>query len=417
MQSSESLAKETQHDMILGCLFGSALGDAVGLYTEFLSASMSLLAYPSQQFVLYPACNATAFRKDAHRNPHQPGEWTDDTDHALLILLSCMREDCKLLDPHDFASRLVAWVQHGLIALGTLPLGLGRTVGSIVRTEGYLNDPEGTAWDHWENSEFQVAPNGSLMRTYPLGILCMNKTLTETFGTAAAYSVVTHVDPRCIISCAIGTGLIRGLINQELNTEDDIDNVIEKALSWWRAYRVRCLADTKRRGEPDLDLGELRRHAKIVNLDVLELDDGYSIGYVYKTFGCGVHLLRMAMRKLAASGRAAQASAETLFDPLITDLIMRGGDADTNACFAGALIGTYVGYKALPPHWRDGLRHGPWLLHKAEGLSQLLGVTEGTYRGSEDAENAIDGGRGFPTDEEMDARVARLKAEMDSRAM
>ena len=45
-----------------------------------------------------------------------------------------------------------------------------------------------------------------------------------------------------------------------------------------------------------------------------------------------------------------------VFETLVTPLVMEGGDADTNACFAGALLGAYLGYKVLPPHWRDGLR-------------------------------------------------------------
>lgn len=110
---------------------------------------------------------------------------------------------------------------------------------------------------------------------------------------------------------------------------------------------------------------------------------------MYKTFGSGIHLLRLAMRETASSG-GMLSSQTSLFEPLITDLAMRGGDADTNACFASALVGAYLGYKALPAHWRDGLQHGAWLMRKAEGLCQLLGVVDGDYRGSRDAETAAD---------------------------
>lgn len=408
------LARETIHDRIIGCLFGSALGDAVGLYTEFLSGDMSATAYPSRKFVLHPESEATLFRSDAHRNPHRPGEWTDDTDHALLILLSCLHKDCTELDAQDFASRLSIWVRFGLLALDTLPLGLGRTVGAIVRTRTYLDDPEGTARAHWKNTNYHAAPNGSLMRTHPLGLLCLNKPLYDTFETAAAYSVVTHVDPRCIISCAIGTALIRGLLRQQVRQEDDIDTTIAEGLSWWTGYRACQMQDPDRRDEPDLDLAEFRRHAKIENLDALQLDDALKMGYVYKTFGSGVHLLRMAMRKSADSGHSLSAQS-AMFEPLMTDLVMRGGDADTNACFAGALLGAYVGYRALPPHWRDGLRHGSWLMQKAEGLCQLLGVAEGTYKGSDDKETNPDGGRGFPTEKQMDEKVMLLQADMARR--
>lgn len=38
--------------------------------------------------------------------------------------------------------------------------------------------------------------------------------------------------------------------------------------------------DPETRGEPGLDVSELRRHAKVESLQDLELDGGYKIGYV-----------------------------------------------------------------------------------------------------------------------------------------
>ncbi|KKP00712.1 hypothetical protein THAR02_07170 [Trichoderma harzianum] len=412
----EALAKETMHDRIVGCLFGSALGDAIGLYTEFLSGETARLSYLSQKFTLYPRSEATPFRRDAHRDPNVPGEWTDDTDHAMCILLSYLHSDGKEMTTKDFASRLHIWVRMGLRALDTLPLGLGRTVGSIVRSKTFLEYPEETARIHWRNANCELAPNGSIMRTHPLGLMCIHKSLDETFQIAADYSVITHADPRCIISCAIGTALIRGLIRQEVCNEEHIDDIVSKAIEWFPTYRLRQIEkDSSCKGDPELDLEELNRHVKVGNLTELELDDMYKIGYTYKTFGSGIHLLRLAMRALAAPESRLSAQ-QTIFEPLITNLIMQGGDADTNACFAGALLGAYLGYKVLPPHWRDGLVHGEWLMKKAEGLSVLLGVGQGSYSGVEDKDTAPDGGRGWLTESQMDEKVMLLQADMVKRA-
>ncbi|OAQ69537.1 ADP-ribosylglycohydrolase [Purpureocillium lilacinum] len=405
------LAKVGLHDSIVGCIVGSALGDAVGLYTEFLSGELSAAAYPDRKFVLSPASQATPFRRDTHRGPHRPGEWTDDTDHAMLLLLSCLHTDLKTLDPKDLAARLHTWVQFGFLPLDTLPLGLGRTVGAIVRTKTYLDDPEATARRHWVNAKYNAAPNGSLMRTHPLGLVCLDKSVEETFEVAAAFSAVTHVDPRCVVACAIGTALVRGLVLQEVRSEADIDSMVETAINWYARHRARALQDDpERRDEPDLDATELRRHAKVEHLKDLELDDSYKIGYVYKTFGSGLHLLRLAMRSTSTGTVTSSASA---FEPLITDLIMLGGDADTNACFAGALLGAYLGYVNLPVNWREGLRHGAWLMGKAEGLCRMLGVADGEYVGSADKETARDGGRGgMPSEADMERKVMVLQAWM-----
>ena len=407
LDAYDHMVRASLHDRVLGCLFGSALGDAIGLYTEFLPGDMAAAAYPSRKFTLVPRSAATPFRRDAHRNKHQPGEWTDDTDHALLILLAHLDSDGQSLDPREFAHRLQIWVQQGLRALDTLPLGLGRTVGAIVGNKAYLDDPEGTARNHWTTCGYNIAPNGSLMRTHPLGLMCLDKSFEETFEVAASYSVMTHVDPRCIISCAIGTALVRGLVLGDVTDEADIDATIARGLAWWKQYRQRQMEDNPRRkDEPDLDMDEFARHAKVNDLDDLELwGEGRKIGYVYKCFGAGVHLLRLAMR----SGRAMRDQLST-FETLITDLIMRGGDADTNACFAGALLGSYLGFKALPPHWRGGLKHGEWLLEKSEALCSVLDVVDGVENKKDDT--ARDGGRGFVTEEQMEEKVMLLQARM-----
>jgi hypothetical protein len=54
-------------------------------------------------------------------------------------------------------------------------------------------------------------------------------------------------------------------------------------------------------------------------------------------------------------------------------------------------------------------------MQKAEGLCQLLEVTEGSYKGSEDTETAPDGGRGFPTEKQMEEKVMLLQADMARR--
>ncbi|KAK7429348.1 hypothetical protein QQZ08_004160 [Neonectria magnoliae] len=408
-EAANVLARTALHDRIVGCLFGSALGDAIGLYTEFLNAELSAKAYPTRAFTLLPSETATPFRRDRHRDFHRPGEWTDDTDHAMLILLSYLHSDGKEMSPQDFASRLSIWVRMGLRALDTLPLGLGRTVGAIVRTKEYLDAPEATARKHWTKGNYNAAPNGSLMRTHPLGLMCLAKSVEETFDVAANYSVVTHVDPRCVISCAIGTALVRGLVRGEICTESHVDEMIDTAIAWYTARQEKELQDPERKDEPRLDLEELKTHATAKTLADLKLDETYKIGYIYKTFGSGILLLRLAMRQVESDKLRSQL---TTFEPLITDLIMEGGDADTNACFAGALLGAFLGFKALPPHWRDGLRYGAWLMEKAEGLCTILGVTEGPYSGSGDKDTAPDGGRGYLTDDQMERKCMEMQAWM-----
>jgi hypothetical protein len=150
----------SQLDRLRGCLFGGALGDTIGLFTEFLSAQRSREIYGSQPvFTLTPypsddqnsptSANPKPNLKwchvDQHRAKFEPSAWTDDTDQTLLILLGFLRSGGKECDAMDFARRLHFWVQNGLKALDRPPLGLGRTVGGVVNSKGFLDDHFGVA--------------------------------------------------------------------------------------------------------------------------------------------------------------------------------------------------------------------------------------------------------------------------------
>ncbi|PGH27012.1 hypothetical protein AJ80_01197 [Polytolypa hystricis UAMH7299] len=343
--------------------------------------------------------------------------WTDDTDHALLILLSYLHHDGKELSSKDLAERLRVWIEQGLRCLDRMPLGIGRTLGSVVLSKEYLVNPAETAYRSWVKSNRTIAPNGSLMRTHPLGIICMASTLEETFKIAAEFSIITHADLRCVVACCIATGLIRGILRGEVLCENDIDSMIENAYSWTETWmqngREGAIShvdgDDPTQDSASLNRDEFDRHLRVTNFGDLQLDDAQTMGYVYKALGSAILALRMGMRdtshktKLGGRGRSPNSA---IFEKIIRDLILEGGDADTNACIAGGILGCWLGYESLPPHWRDGMAHNAWLVEKCEALSQVVGVGDGMpgYTGSKDPDTRIDGGKGLLNDEELKAR-------------
>ncbi|OJD20341.1 hypothetical protein ACJ73_08326, partial [Blastomyces percursus] len=371
--------------------------------------------------------------------------WTDDTDHALLIILSYLRHNGKQLSPKDVAHRLHVWVGQGLRCLDRPPCGLGATVGTtqanelllhreydfqVVRSIGYLDNPAQVAYDCWVKSNRTVAPNGSLMRTHPLGIICLASTLPETFQIAADFSAITHADPRCIVSCCAVTGLIRGILRGEVLNEENVDEIIAEAFAWvdgWVRRRAGgasgsdCTPEENELHEQGalLEMYEYTRHANATSFKELELDDSRKMGYVYKTFGAAVLALRLGMRQTgyrlkdrSDDGAAKPPHATDVFEKVITELTFEGGDADTNACVAGALLGCLFGYNSLPPQWRDGMVRLDWVVGKCEALNQMVGVQASCvdtgqrprYRGSQDPDTAIDGGKGLLNAEELNKR-------------
>jgi ADP-ribosylglycohydrolase len=287
---------------------------------------------------------------------------------------------------------------------------------------GYLKDPEGVALKIWLKSNRNAAPNGSLMRTHPLGVMCVGRDLEETFSVATAVGRVTHVDPRCVVSCCLATGLVRGILRGEVICEADVDALIEKAYNWVdakeelnnpesRTMEADCEVPATGAGarESRLDREEYKKHCHAQSLQDLQLDDSQKMGYVYKCLGSAILTLRLAMRRESE----LNLSSTSVFESLVTQLILEGGDADTNACVAGALLGAWVGYSRLPPHWRDGIRSSEWLLRKAQGVSLRVGILrppggKGIQRPENDPDTALDGGRGMLSKEQLDRRESEL---------
>jgi ADP-ribosylglycohydrolase len=138
------------HDRIRGCIIGGALGDAIGLCTEFMDSEHTKLYYnPNLRFTLQPPAKPgfqTAIL-DHHRKQFKQGGWTDDTDQSLLILMSFLHQGgpTKNIDPLDFAKRLRYWIQYGFRPLNTPCTDVGNTVRRVVNSANFLNDPLGCA--------------------------------------------------------------------------------------------------------------------------------------------------------------------------------------------------------------------------------------------------------------------------------
>ncbi|KAH6662779.1 ADP-ribosylglycohydrolase-domain-containing protein [Halenospora varia] len=413
--------RTTAHDKVLGTIVGAALGDAIGLYTEFLPRTECLRAYPGKFFLAGP--KRTDFRADSHRDKFSPGEWTDDTDQSLLLILSYLHNlpapVSPVVDAQDIALRINNWITQGLRCLDRPPLGIGQTIGRVVLDPDYLKDPEGVALKIWLKSKRNAAPNGSLMRTHPLGAMCIGRTLEETFRVATDVGRVTHIDPRCVVSCCLATALGRGILRGEVLCETDIDVLAEKAYAWvdsrdelknpenrktdgdWTEVTA-----TREGGEESkLEKEEYWKHCSFQDFRDLQLDDSQKMGYVYKCLGSAILALRLAMRREASPN----SHGTQLFEKIITELVMEGGDADTNACVAGALLGAWVGHARLPSLWQDGLSNGTWLYGKAQKMSLELGISvqnsgQSQNTTHDDPDTALDGGKGMLTKQQLDRR-------------
>ena len=117
-------------------------------------------------------------------------------------------------------------------------------------------------------------------------------------------------------------------------------------------YGERELKDKKQKNE-------LRKYILSPSLADMKLDDKDSIGYTIKCVGAGFYGIR--------SGKD--------FMTALRDVIMEGGDADTNGSVCGALIGCMIGYEALP---KDMLTfpYKEWLDKQVDDFLRIFGYIE-----------------------------------------
>ncbi len=159
--------------------------------------------------------------------------------------------------------------------------------------------------------------NGSLMRASPLAVYAHAATLEAAAGLARADSQLTHPNPVCGDAVAAYVVAIR----HALVHGDGPEAAFRAALAWATATgAVPSVIEALRQAE-----------------DGPPVCDGESPGFVLVALRNAFHELR---------------HAESL-EAGVVATVRRGGDTDTNAAVAGALLGAVHGREAVPPQWRS----------------------------------------------------------------
>eukprot|EP01006_Ploeotia_vitrea_P000532 TRINITY_DN103223_c0_g1_i1.p1 TRINITY_DN103223_c0_g1~~TRINITY_DN103223_c0_g1_i1.p1 ORF type:complete len:524 (-),score=52.40 TRINITY_DN103223_c0_g1_i1:156-1727(-) len=329
-------------DRVLGTIYGHALGDAVGLATEFCSKYEVKTIFKGKP-ITFPD-----FARTMHSWRWKKGDWTDDTDQLILIM--DMLNEKKQVDIKDFAAKLLSWCQHGFPELGDkVGLGLGTTTSRVFKCASYLEDPHSAAEQVWEQMGMNAAPNGAVMRTDILG--CYDYSNRENvLQNTLDICRVTHFDSRCQASCIAVTLMVRRLI--QMSSADITHDTMEKILT------DDILPECEKLVDPDY-WNDFKKFICASTLEEMELDEAKSIGYTLKCLGAGFWGLRQMDKS---------------FQEIIQAIAAEAGDADTNACVAGGLVGSRIGYRQLPMEWLCYCPHKKWLDEKVERLVTFMGL-------------------------------------------
>ncbi|MDP9343294.1 MAG: ADP-ribosylglycohydrolase family protein [Actinomycetota bacterium] len=315
-------AAGTLADRVAGCVLGLALGDALGAPFEFRRADDVPDPLP-------------AFELPWKGFP--PGTTTDDTAMARNLVRSLVER--RGFDPADVAARHVAWFRTG-------PPDVGAQTRRVLARVAAGERAEDAARAEWEARGPEVsAGNGSVMYCAPLGAAYAHRP-NALIDAAPRLSAVTHHDERCrtaVLAVTLATAAaVRG---------EPPGSAAAEAL--------RAVLD--REGGEELEfLAEEAGRARRV--------DGPDMGFCLFTAGLGLQTLARAgsWRQIGPAGVEAE----------LRRLVLLGGDTDTNAAVAGALLGAAVGHSGLPPGWLGRLVDRDAIEREARGLVPLAERTE-----------------------------------------
>ena len=142
------MENETIKERFLGTIFGQAVGDALGLSTEFMPKQEVDRFYPNG------IEDYSQIVQDDHRRRWQRGDWTDDTDMMLCILDSFVA--CQKVDILDIAKRFKEWMMNG-------GMGIGRHTYNVMALGDYTSNPQKAAEIIWKMGKKKAAANGAVM--------------------------------------------------------------------------------------------------------------------------------------------------------------------------------------------------------------------------------------------------------------
>ena len=281
-----------------GCLLGQLAGDALGSMVEFSSAAAISHAYPHgpREIGDSPVWHTLA------------GQPTDDSELALALART-------LLTTHGYvdeqaAAAYGAWRESG-------PFDVGGTIGAataaIMRAQ-----PGGKARAARAAASQSSQANGALMRQSPLAIWGHAQRPQDLALAVGADTTLTHPHPVCVEASAAYVVALAATIREGLTAE--------------QAYAVAC--DWQAQHGVESSVGEVLAAAR-TGPPTYERQMGWVLIALQNAFYQALH-------------------AATLEEGIVAT-VRGGGDTDTNAAIAGALLGALHGARSLPSQWRQAV--------------------------------------------------------------
>ena len=233
------------------------------------------------------------------RDLHDGGTWctlagqpTDDSEMALALARSIINRGAYNRD--DAFDAYVEWFKSG-------PFDCGNTIASALQGSPVSSSQA----------------NGALMRISPLGVYGSGKPLAKVATWAQEDAKLTH--PNAV--CGQANVLFATALSYSIDSSASAEEVFAHIVEWSQKLQV------------DSSLASAIRSCEAERPIYLKDQEGWVM------FAFGNALWQLLHARDFESG--------------VVDTIMCGGDTDTNAAIAGALLGAVYGLEAIPARWVD----------------------------------------------------------------
>lgn len=320
-----------------GSLVAQALGDALGFIVEGHSPAVCA-SYADEVFA----------REDPPtygRGPFAFGQYSDDTQLARELALSLAA--ARTFAPEDFAARVAALFKNNTI--------VGRGQATQAAAERIT---AGVPWDR-AGEPSPSAGNGAAMRAGPVGFLAASP--DEISRIADDSARITHLDPRSRSAAILVALVVRDAIRHgpATCTPDWLDDLARVVVTQDSRLAEGVRAMPGWLGQDPAAVG-----AEIAAWSAPPLDSAHGFE---RWHGISPFATPSVLYALFAYLRTPNDAEQVL-----RMAVSVGGDVDTVAAMAGAMVGAAVGLDGLTPR----LRRWAQLLNDQGtfGLDELIAV-------------------------------------------
>ncbi|AEH06583.1 ADP-ribosylglycohydrolase family protein [Methanothermococcus okinawensis] len=312
---------------VLGCVLGTAIGDALGMPAEGMTKNEIISNYGRIEEYLPP--------KNHFKNILNAGDYTDDTEQTICLIRSITKEG---FDKNLFVKELIKWYKNN-------PIGIGPTSKKAI--EKLING---------DYSGIDSKTCGAAMRISPLGIFYYDnpKMLKEAIIEA---SKITHNNSEAIAG-ALTVGFLVSwcLNNSSYNNNININNSSESSKTFLYNHPKNFISELVKFIR---DISEVFAEKILLIKKIRTLDEGYEL------FGTGMDAIECVPSAILTFYLTDD------FKTGMINAINAGGDTDSLGSIYGAIAGTYYGINHIPEKWVMNINNRHYLTELGNYLFNL----------------------------------------------